>query len=342
MKIYSFFLILTAILSLSVKAQVSGNALHFDGLNDYVDMGNAATFNVGNAVTYEAWINPDTTLTGFIFAKWVAFAEDIQLGFSGNKIFFYLHNVFGGVQLYSSTFVPLHQYTHVAATYDASAGIAKIYINGVFDTSKSVGSSVNNSTGNLYLGFNPVRGDFVAPFKGIIDEVRIWNIARTESEIQSTMNQSLNGNETGLVGYWKFDEGTGSTTADLTSNGNNGTISGAIWVPGATPVENENNFTLPDQFSLQQNYPNPFNPSTRIQYQVSSISQVTLKVYDVLGNEVATLVNEEQTAGTYEVEFSAKGGSASGGNAYNLSSGIYFYQLQTGIFVETKKMILLR
>ncbi|NWG27531.1 MAG: T9SS type A sorting domain-containing protein [Ignavibacteriaceae bacterium] len=104
-------------------------------------------------------------------------------------------------------------------------------------------------------------------------------------------------------------------------------------------VEDENNFVA-DDFSLQQNYPNPFNPSTSIRYTISSViasgakqSQfVTLKVYDVLGNEVATLVNEEKPAGSYEVKFNAAG----------LSSGIYFYKLQTGSMVETKKMILLQ
>jgi hypothetical protein len=104
------------------------------------------------------------------------------------------------------------------------------------------------------------------------------------------------------------------------------------------------------EFSLEQNYPNPFNPSTIIKYSIPSViasgskqSQlVTLKIYDVLGNEVATLVNEEKPAGSYEVEFSAKGGSASGGNAYKLSSGIYFYRLQAGSFVETKKLILMK
>lgn len=114
-------------------------------------------------------------------------------------------------------------------------------------------------------------------------------------------------------------------------------------------VEDENNFVA-DNFSLEQNYPNPFNPSTSIRFTISSViasgakqSQlVTLKVYDILGNEVATLVNEEKPEGTYEVKFSAKGGSASGGDAYSLSSGIYFYKLQAGSLVETKKMILLR
>ena len=106
----------------------------------------------------------------------------------------------------------------------------------------------------------------------------------------------------------------------------------------------------PEQFLLEQNYPNPFNPTTKIKYSISSViasgakqSQlVTLKVYDVLGNEVAILVNEEKPAGSYEVEFSAKGGSASGGNAVNLPSGTYFYQLTSENFVETRKMILMK
>jgi len=86
------------------------------------------------------------------------------------------------------------------------------------------------------------------------------------------------------------------------------------------------------QFELLQNYPNPFNPTTRIQYQIPELGSVTLKIFDVLGNEVATLVDEEKPDGTYETEFSAEG----------LSSGIYLYRLQAGSFVETKKMILLR
>jgi len=90
--------------------------------------------------------------------------------------------------------------------------------------------------------------------------------------------------------------------------------------------------TLPASISLEQNYPNPFNPSTSINYQVSNISQVILKVYDVLGNEVATLVNEEQPSGSYEVEFDASG----------FASGMYLYRLQSGSFIGTKKMILMK
>ncbi len=98
----------------------------------------------------------------------------------------------------------------------------------------------------------------------------------------------------------------------------------------------------PVSFNLQQNYPNPFNPSTKIKFTIPSVgayynTPVTLKVYDVLGNEIATLVNEEKPAGTYEVEFNGRGLIHQ-----TLPSGIYFYQLRAGNFVDTKKMILLK
>jgi hypothetical protein len=96
-------------------------------------------------------------------------------------------------------------------------------------------------------------------------------------------------------------------------------------------VEDSTNI-LPTEFSLRQNYPNPFNPVTSIQYTINSKQLISLKVYDILGNEIATLVNEEKPAGEYEVEF----------NGSELPSGIYFYQLKAGNYIETKKMMLLK
>jgi hypothetical protein len=87
-----------------------------------------------------------------------------------------------------------------------------------------------------------------------------------------------------------------------------------------------------NEYQLSQNYPNPFNPATTITFQIPDRNFVTLKVYDVLGNEVANLVNEEKPVGSYEIEW----------NASDLPSGIYFYQLKAGEFIETKKMILLK
>lgn len=104
-------------------------------------------------------------------------------------------------------------------------------------------------------------------------------------------------------------------------------------------ISDEENSFSPSQFSLNQNYPNPFNPSTIISWQSPVGSHQTLKVFDVLGNEVATLVDEFKPAGIYEVEFNT---SSHSGNVRNLPSGIYFYHLKAGSFSETKKMMLLR
>jgi hypothetical protein len=99
----------------------------------------------------------------------------------------------------------------------------------------------------------------------------------------------------------------------------------------ATAVEDNNTAVIRD-FKLYQNYPNPFNPTTKISWQSAAGSWQTLKIYDVLGNKVATLVDEYRPAGSYEVEF----------NAFNLPSGVYFYNLQSENFKETKKLILMK
>jgi subtilisin family serine protease len=104
------------------------------------------------------------------------------------------------------------------------------------------------------------------------------------------------------------------------------------WDTLATGVEPPPDQGIPKRFALEQNYPNPFNPTTVISYELPALSSVVLKVYDVLGREVATLVNEKKAAGTYSVTW----------NASSMSSGVYFYRLQAGEYSETKKLLLLR
>ena len=108
------------------------------------------------------------------------------------------------------------------------------------------------------------------------------------------------------------------------------------------PVYVQDKSIQPEKFILYQNYPNPFNPSTKIKFTISAAGtqravSVQLKVYDILGNEVANLVNEEKTEGSYEVEFNSNSGSAQ-----NLSSGIYYYQIKAGSFIQTNKMLLMK
>ncbi|HSD63166.1 MAG TPA: T9SS type A sorting domain-containing protein [Ignavibacteriaceae bacterium] len=108
-----------------------------------------------------------------------------------------------------------------------------------------------------------------------------------------------------------------------------------IWLlnfdPNITGVERDKQAQIPKTVNLEQNYPNPFNPATKIKYTIPLNSQVQIKVFDVLGNEIATLINEEKPAGIYELTW----------NAANKPSGVYFYQLRSGSSVVTKKMILL-
>ena len=123
--------------------------------------------------------------------------------------------------------------------------------------------------------------------------------------------------------------GAGDTLYLFTSKGLS--VFDTIRVHGLT-VDVENTPNIPYNFSLSQNYPNPFNPNTKIRYSIADLSKVSLKIYDILGREIITLVNEEKPVGQYEVNF----------NASNLASGVYFYQLKAGDFIQSKKMILLK
>jgi len=99
-------------------------------------------------------------------------------------------------------------------------------------------------------------------------------------------------------------------------------------VTSVTPVSTE----IPKEYKLSQNYPNPFNPVTKINYSLPKSGFVTMKVYDMLGREVVNLISENKTAGNYSVDF----------NASNLTSGVYFYRLESNGFVDTKKMMLVK
>jgi hypothetical protein len=99
-----------------------------------------------------------------------------------------------------------------------------------------------------------------------------------------------------------------------------------------TAVNDDGSLNLPENFRLEQNFPNPFNPTTNIDYELGESQLVMLKVFDAVGKEVTTLVNERQYPGKHEVVFSGKG----------LPSGIYFYQLITKNYLTTKKMVLLK
>ena len=139
--------------------------------------------------------------------------------------------------------------------------------------------------------------------------------------------------------HWQdINTGMSNTTVlSLTINGTTlfaGTDRG-VWtltVAGLVTAVKRSAREIPNRFSLSQNYPNPFNPSTKIVYQIPVKALVTLKVYDILGREVTTLVDAQQNAGQYHVTFDGS----------RLASGVYFYRIQAGSFIQTKKLMLLK
>ncbi len=237
----------------------------------------------------------------------------------------------------------VEQWYHIALTWNYS-GI-KLYVNGLLlDELPEIYFSILRNNYDLFLGAegykdhdnNYTIGNF---FNGSIDEFRIWNHSRSQYEIYNTMNNELGEEyyataDSGLFAYYRFDELENleigenglNDIRDLTQNQNHLDI---IHI-NPTNIEEVplNNLT----YSLFQNYPNPFNPSTLIRYSVTNLTWVEMKVYDILGKEVALLVSEEKQPGSYEVYFDAE----------NISTGTYFYTLRTENNVLTKQMILIK
>jgi hypothetical protein len=138
------------------------------------------------------------------------------------------------------------------------------------------------------------------------------------------------------VNYWKYTntyDGNNNLTEALRQvwNGSNW-LNSLKWTYTYIPTDVNEILSEVNNFSLSNNYPNPFNPTTIINYSVPEIEFVTLKVYDVLGNEIAVLVNKEMEQGSYEISF----------DATMIPSGIYFYRFEAGSFVETKKMVVMK
>jgi endo-beta-N-acetylglucosaminidase D len=332
----------------------NGFALQFDGVDDLLDCGNSSSLQItGTKITLEAWINVNEfksqPYAGSVIVK---DQGGINAGYmircGGNGIINFNIGTGSWNEINSpANSIQLNTWQHVAATYDGT--YMKIYVDGILAAEDNrQGLNIINAVSNhLLIGESPGFPDRV--FNGKIDEIRIWNIARTQSQIQSTMNIALTSEyysspDSGLVGYWQLDEGAGQTAEDLSFFANNAVLGTSInpdasdpqWVESniLVQVENENiHKSYPDHYSLSQNYPNPFNPSTTIEFSLpEDVNNLKLSVYNSLGEKVAELVNTALIAGKYSYIWEAK----------NLASGIYFYELRTDKFISVKKMVLIR
>ena len=174
---------------------------------------------------------------------------------------------------------------------------------------------------------NPVAGAIVFAKD---DNQQVYSFGITGKEGMYKITGLIPGNYSVSSSSYGYSDGS-PTSVSLDYSGNYSSSASFTMVSEAATEVNNNNIEL-NSFKLSQNYPNPFNPSTTINFVVPYQTRVTLKIYNVLGSEVATLVNEEKPAGSYNVTF----------NAGNLASGVYFYQLKAGNFISTKKLMLVK
>ncbi|MFZ1519556.1 MAG: T9SS type A sorting domain-containing protein [Ignavibacteriaceae bacterium] len=295
---------------ISVDLSADGNTLLVGGHTDNTNAGAVWVFGrIGNG-----WSN-EIKLTGNDAIGSARFGRSVSISGNGNTA------VIGGYE------------------DDAAKGAVWVFVrsgSGWFQQgNKLVGTG---ATGNASQGFSISLSDDgnTVVIGGIDDDAfagATWVFTRSGGIWSQSGNKLIgsgtvgNANQGGAVAI--SPDGNTIVVGGIADNTNLGAA--WIFIPGTTSVEQTSNET-PSSFLLEQNYPNPFNPTTKISWQSSVSSWQTLKVYDILGNEIATLVNEYKPAGSYEVEFNTSG----------LVSGIYFYQLTSGSQVFTKKMMLIK
>jgi prepilin-type N-terminal cleavage/methylation domain-containing protein len=255
--------------STTLASETTADAyLSFDGGNDYVNIPSFVAPGGSSSRTLTAWIKRGNgsssyeTVAGWGNDSW---NNLFDIAVKNNTLFFHGYGGdFGG-----SITVNKDIWHFITVTYDANT--VKLYVDGVADISQ--GRTLNTSTGKFKIGKQP---DYNSQwFEGLIAEVSVWNIALTQSQIQSYMTTSPTGSETGLVGYWDFNEGTGTTLTDQTSNGNNGTINGASWQTIQSSSENSiltwDDIDDFNQYSISEipNYP-AFGCSIKVDYVEAS------------------------------------------------------------------------
>ncbi len=218
--------------------------------------------------------------------------------------------------------------TWVQQTTTAGGNEYSIWFN--TPTSGLCGGTALNQTTNAGVTWSTLTAPGTANVSGITGLGANYWFTRQTNLIYKTTNNgtSFTTDYTGPVGAVYNHINIARTGTRLWACTSIGGISKSDQLLGVTPVSNE----VPSSFSLSQNYPNPFNPSTTIRYSIPQAANVSVKIYDMLGNEVMTVVNEHQNAGTY----------AGTVDASNLASGVYFYTIKAGSFTDTKKMMLIK
>jgi hypothetical protein len=345
-------LLMIFVLSLHSLAfsQKFGNALEFDGLDDWVYVGNDTSLQV-DQFTLTSWVYPYSYSEPIpkeqrmeIMEKAGEFWMNISTtdaGYMRDMGEVRVGGIFEGQWhfLDSEFVVPLNEWTHVSCTYDYDSMI--VYINGEYDIAKAIPENHTDHllTDNvLALGCKSLSGPTApieAQFHGMLDELSIWNTSLEVEEIRNIMRagiSEIHPKWNKLRAYYKLDEnslGESSGTVVDAFFKNNGVNYGATWVSN-TMVSIGQDIKHQSNMHLQQNYPNPFISETYIPFQLNDNAHVQIDIYNITGKFVSQVLDESYPAGKHSVKW----------NAASYPRGVYFIRLSTEGHTETMKCVL--
>lgn len=302
------------------------------GVNtNYVAIPHQASMIGFTNLTIEAWVKVGSFTSANTILNKGGLSFDYQLGINSTGIPFFRAQ--GTIATSTGFTVLAGVWTHVAASYDGTN--VRFYKDGALTSTIPMTTLPGSSSNEMRIG----RGN-ADPGSGNLEEVRLWSVARTQGAIDSNKCRKYPGlfsSSAGLKALWHLDSNLIDSISGFNGNpmGNIGFDTVSFPIPGANcnlvgiePLAGN----IPQVYSLSQNYPNPFNPSTIIEFSIPKGGFVELKIYDLLGREVSTLVQDPFEAGTYRINFNSGG----------LASGVYFYSIVSGDFKDTKKMLLVK
>jgi len=291
------------------------SALEFNGENSFVNVASSPGLNIPGSFTLEAWINPYDwgEMQNVGFGR-IVDKNQIALYLIGqysscndSSVVLQIKHTNGTISKINTPIrsINLNEWQHIAAIYNGVDEVV-IHINGQemeLNTITPPSGEINDNTlDDLYLGNNE---NMAWTFEGCIDEVRIWDNARSKEEIESFMNMRLTGFETGLIGYWQMNEGNGEMINDNTGGDNSGTLHEVNWTQGAplsphTSVPTTSLKSRSPSISIT-NSPNPFSSITHIEYTSNIEGQLIISVYALSGTLVRDLVNAFHYPGNYSI-----------------------------------------
>jgi len=327
------------------------SAICFDGSSSEIRCAASPSLCLSEALTIEAFINPtgwgEVSNAGYGRVgdknSFALYLNGEGSPYNDHSLILLLKHQSGPPVISTSPIgsIRLDEWQHVAATYDAAGNVACLYINGLAQELTQSGTPSGPVRDNAAFDF--VMGNSAGgtnTFDGVIDEIRLWDHVRTGDELRENMGRYLNADETGIVGYWRLNEGNGVIAIDWSQNGHDGNVSDAVWVQGTPMVPVDENPGAVDHlpgYALHADYPNPFYPSTTIEFSIPSAGNVDLRVYNLSGELVRTLVNGFRPEGTQAIVWDGKDNQDR-----MVSSGIYFYSMKSGSFRAARKCLLLK